>query len=126
MLRFPHKYDVRFVFTFSCLFEGLCLIYVILFVSGVQLKLCCVFCRLVASFSELSIFDCPFGILYSLFALEAFSFDITHVYIFLTFDFIGINIHSTFSVCSVCICTCSRFDRTSSVCSVYLFSVKNI
>jgi hypothetical protein len=61
-----------------------------------------------------------------LFALEAFSFDITHVYIFLTFDFIGINIHRTCSVCSVCICTCSRFDRTSSVCSVYLFSVKNI
>jgi hypothetical protein len=97
-------------------------------------------CSLVVSNSNCVVFfvvllqvslDCPSLIAPSvfcnvLFALEAFSFDITHVYIFLTFDFIGINIHRTCSVCSVCICTCSRFDRTFSVCSVYLFSVKNI
>jgi hypothetical protein len=40
-LRFPHKNDVRFVFTFSCLLEGWCLIYVICIClrSGVQ-QLC--------------------------------------------------------------------------------------
>jgi hypothetical protein len=46
-LRFPHKNDVRFVFTSSCLYDGLCLIYVscnlYLFVhSGVLHILCCV------------------------------------------------------------------------------------
>jgi hypothetical protein len=29
MLRFPHGHDVRFVFAFSCLLEGLCLVYVV-------------------------------------------------------------------------------------------------
>jgi len=42
-LRFPHKNDVRFVFTTSCLSEGSCLIYVCLCYSGVQHILCCVF-----------------------------------------------------------------------------------
>ena len=67
-LWFPHKYDVRFVFTSSCLS---CLIYVIcvclrILVSNTD---CVVFCfssscvLYVASFSGLSIFDCPFGIL---------------------------------------------------------------
>ena len=72
-LRFPHKKDVRFVFTSSCLQEGSCLIYVIC-VFGVQwspthivLCFCFVFLRLVASFSGLSISDCPFGIIKHLF-----------------------------------------------------------
>ena len=69
-------------------------------------------CSLVVSNSNCVVFfvvllqvslDCPSLIAPSvfcnvLFALEAFSFDITHVYIFLTFDFIGINIHRTFSL----------------------------
>ena len=43
-LRFPHKNDVRFVFTSSWLWESSCLIYVIcLFAhSGAQRILCCV------------------------------------------------------------------------------------
>jgi len=44
-LRFPHNNDVRFVFTFSCLLEGECLIYVIcvclpIVVSNSHIVLC--------------------------------------------------------------------------------------
>jgi len=76
-LRLPHSNDVRCVFTFSCLQEGSCLIYVIcvclIWHSGVQHILCCVFCfvslRLVscvpnvASFSGLSFLYYPFGVI---------------------------------------------------------------
>ena len=65
-----HLNNVRFVFTSSCLWEGLCLIYIIYVCFGIMVsKTCCVvflFCfssscvPYVASFSGLSIFDCPF------------------------------------------------------------------
>ena len=76
-LWFPHKHDVRSVFTSSCLQEGLCLAYVVcvcfrIVVSNtycVVFLFCfcssCVAC--IASFSGLSIFDCPFGILFRVF-----------------------------------------------------------
>jgi hypothetical protein len=71
-LRFPHKNDVRFVFAPSCLHEGSYLIYVLVFVwvewcpTHIVLCFCCFSSSCVpyvASFSGLSIFDCPFGIL---------------------------------------------------------------
>ena len=68
-LRFPHKNDVRFVFTSGCLWEDSCLVYVICVFtnSDVHHILCCVFVLFfirscvpyVASFSGLSIFDLP-------------------------------------------------------------------
>ena len=44
-LRFPHKNDVRFVFTSGCLWKDSCLVYVICVFtnSDVQHILCCVF-----------------------------------------------------------------------------------
>jgi hypothetical protein len=55
-LRFPHKNDLRFIFTSSCLFY---LHYLALFVySGFQHIWCCVYLRLVDSFSGMSISDC--------------------------------------------------------------------
>ena len=56
------------------LFVGGVMSYVrcLLMYSGVHHILCCVFLRIVpyvASFSGLSIFDCPFGILYRLFKM---------------------------------------------------------
>jgi hypothetical protein len=72
-LRFSNKTDVRFVFTSGCLWEGSCLIHIIcvclcIVVSNtycVMFLICfsssCV--PYVASFSRLSILDCPFGIL---------------------------------------------------------------
>ena len=45
-LRFPYKNDVRFVFTPSWLYEGLCLIYIICVCfahSGIKHILCCAF-----------------------------------------------------------------------------------
>ena len=74
LLRFSHKYDVRFIFTSSCLLEGSCLINVIVFVckywcpTHIVLHFCFVCFLLVlcvcyvSSFSGLSIFDCHFGI----------------------------------------------------------------
>ena len=72
-LRFPHKNEVRFVSTSSCLYDASCLIYVIcVHLRIVVSNAYCVvflFCfssscvPYVASFSGLSIFDCPFGIL---------------------------------------------------------------
>ena len=72
-LQFPHKNDVRFVFTSSCLQEGLCHIYVFcvclrIVVSNTHsgVFLLCSSSYLipcVVSFSRLSIVDCPFGIL---------------------------------------------------------------
>jgi hypothetical protein len=53
----------RFVFTSSCLWEGVCLIYIIciyLFMySGIQHILCCVFLGLVYPMLPVSL-DCPF------------------------------------------------------------------
>ena len=75
-LRFPHKSDVRFVFTSSYLWQGSCLIYVIcvclpivvyntyyfVFFGIVCLPLVsCV--PNIAIFSGLSILNCPFGFL---------------------------------------------------------------
>ena len=55
-LQFPHTNYIRFIFTSSCLFY---LHYLALFVhSGFQYTLCCVFLRLVDSFSGMSISDC--------------------------------------------------------------------
>jgi hypothetical protein len=55
-LQFPHTNDGRFIYTSSCLFY---LHYLALFVySGFQYTLCCVFLRLVDSFSGMSISDC--------------------------------------------------------------------
>jgi len=55
-LRFPHANDLRFIFTSSCLFY---LHYLALFVhSGFQHIWCCVYLRLVDSFSGMSISDC--------------------------------------------------------------------
>ena len=70
----PHKNYVRFVFTSSCLKEGSCLIYVIcvclrVMVSNTYCVVLFLFCfssssvPYVPSFSEISIFDCPFDIL---------------------------------------------------------------
>ena len=64
LLRFPHKNDVQFVFTSSCLQEGSCLIYVIcgclcIVVSNmycVVFSLCLSCVPYVAGFSGLSIF----------------------------------------------------------------------
>ena len=67
-LRFPHKRDVRFIFTSRCWQEGSCLFFV--FVCAQQctthivlyFSSSCVPC--VASFSGLSIVYCNFGILW--------------------------------------------------------------
>ena len=57
----PHKNDVRLVFTYSCLQEGLCLINVFVFVCAcpTHIMLCfySYFVPCVARFSGLSIFD---------------------------------------------------------------------
>jgi hypothetical protein len=73
-LRFPHKNDLRFVFTSSCLCEPSCLIYVICVCLRIVVSnIYCVVCLLcfssscapyVASFSVLSIFDCPVYLLF--------------------------------------------------------------
>ena len=71
--RFPYRNDVRFVFTSSCLWDRSCFMYVIcvclhIVVSNTYLVVL-LFCissscvSYVASFSGLSMFDCPFGIL---------------------------------------------------------------
>ena len=84
-----YKNDVRFVFTFSCLYKNACLNYVIyLFAfSGVQHILRCVFVLFFfllctygtyAKFSGLSIIGCPFGILY----VYLFSWDMSCTVIF--------------------------------------------
>jgi hypothetical protein len=77
-LRFPHKNDVRFVFTSSCLYEGWCLIYVICIClrSGVQHILCCVFILLFVVLCTLWCLDFPFLI------APSFWFDV--IYIVLT------------------------------------------
>jgi hypothetical protein len=72
LLRFPHRNDVRFVFTSSYLYRGLCLHYVSCVWSGIVMSNTnCVVILLffssscvpyIASFSGLSIFDCSFGI----------------------------------------------------------------
>ena len=68
-LRFPHKHDVRFMFTSSCLWEGSCLIYVVCVCLRLVVFDSVVLCfssycvPSVASFFGLSIFDCLFGIL---------------------------------------------------------------
>ena len=83
-LRFPNN-DVRFVFNFGSLWEGSCLIYVIcVCLCVVVSNTCCVvfFCNgfvclylvscvpNVASFSGLSILDCPFSFLKRIFIEE--------------------------------------------------------
>ena len=69
-LRFPHKNDVRFILTTSCLYEGSCPIHVIcVWVQWypTHIVLCFVCLRLVscvpnvASFLGSSILDCYFG-----------------------------------------------------------------
>ena len=55
LLRFRYRNDVRFIFTSSCLSNTYCVVCLFCFSSS------CIPC--VASFSKLSIFDCPFGIL---------------------------------------------------------------
>jgi hypothetical protein len=56
-LRFPHKIDVRFVFTSSCLLEGSCLIYLIC--VCLRIVLCFLFICLcpVSCLSNFSIFS---------------------------------------------------------------------
>jgi hypothetical protein len=80
-LWFPHKQDVRFVFNSSCLYEGLCLIYVICgWWRIVVFNTYCVVLRFVClrlvypmlPISELSIFDYPFGILRRFLYIHAF------------------------------------------------------
>jgi len=76
-LRIPHEHVVRFVSTSSFLLEGSCLIYVICICLRVMVSniYCVMFLLCFSSssvpydirFSGLSIFDCPFGILYRLF-----------------------------------------------------------
>jgi hypothetical protein len=74
-LQFPHKNEVRFVFTSSCLKEGSFLIYVICVCLRIVLSntYCVVFLfsscvPFVASFFGLFIFDCPFNIFLRLFS----------------------------------------------------------
>ena len=74
-LQFPHKNDIHFVVTSSCLQKDSCLIYAFcvslrIAVSNAYCVLLCFACLhlvscvpYVAIFSGLSIFDCPFGIL---------------------------------------------------------------
>ena len=74
-LQFPHKNDIRFVVTSSCLQKDSCLIYAFcvslrIAVSNAYCVLLCFVCLhlvscvpYVAIFSGLSIFDCPFSIL---------------------------------------------------------------
>jgi hypothetical protein len=74
-LQFPHKNDIHFVVTSSCLQKDSCLIYAFcvslrIAVSNAYCVLLCFVCLhlvscvpYVAIFSGLSILDCPFGIL---------------------------------------------------------------
>jgi hypothetical protein len=74
-LQFPHKNDIHFVVTSSCLQKDSCLIYAFcvslrIAVSNAYCVLLCFACLhlvscvpYVAIFSGLSILDCPFGIL---------------------------------------------------------------
>ena len=59
-LRFPHKYDVRFVFTSSCLLEDSCLIYVIcVYLCIVVSDTYCRFFRLCCQFLWIVHFGLP-------------------------------------------------------------------
>ena len=67
-LQFPHKNDIRFVVTSSCLQKDSCLIYA--FCVSLRIAVSNAYCDVLSSsrvyvaiFSGLSIFDCPFGIL---------------------------------------------------------------
>ena len=73
LLRFPNGKNVRFVFTSSGLYKDSCLMYAICVCLHIVVSntycgvfLCCFswFCvPYIASFSALSIFDCPFSVL---------------------------------------------------------------
>ena len=89
VLRFPHKNDVRFILTYSCLLEGSCLINVIFVClrSGAQYKknviLCCVYVFLRLMYHVLPVsLDCPFLITPLLFYSVCFpvKFQIIWVY----------------------------------------------
>ena len=73
LLRFPHKNDVPFLFTFIWLQKGSCLIYVIcaylrIVVSNTYcVVFCCVFLRLVYPMLLVSL-DCPFLIATSVYS----------------------------------------------------------
>jgi hypothetical protein len=61
VLRFPHKNNVRFVFTSCCLYEGSCLIYVsCVFLRIVLLCFCLIFFRLCCQFWLSLRVDCIF------------------------------------------------------------------
>ena len=89
VLRFPHKNDVRFILTYSCLLEGSCLINVIFVCLRIVVPitknviLCCVyvFLRLVYHMLPVSL-DCPFSIASLLFCSVCFpvKFQIIWVY----------------------------------------------
>ena len=110
-LRFPHKNDVRFVFTSSCLQEDSCLIYVIcvcLSHSSVQHILCCVFYFFLSSSGILCTKCCQF--LWIIHCWLHFRFSLTVTYIIIVMlrndNCVVVFCLSTFCVlCAQC-CQC--------------------
>ena len=68
-LRFPHRNDVRFIFTSSCLLEWLCLVYVICACLRIEVCNIYMYCVFALFFFVLSVsLDCPFLIAPSVFS----------------------------------------------------------
>ena len=99
-LQFPHKNDVRFVFTSSCLYEGSCFITVICVCLRILVSntYCVIFfVAFVDSFSGLFIFDCHFGFLWRLLDISTYNFS-CNIYLLWWTTFRGLKMLTEFSI----------------------------